>query len=79
MLTEEFESILAGVIDTIHRRTAGYDRVMQHGEARPLHMTIATVMLGAKVLSAIDRAMTMAVCFTESDGHFTHRKGGMAE
>ena len=75
----EFDAILAGVIDTIHRRTAGYDGVMQHGEVPPIYMTIATVMLGAKVLSAIDRAITMAVCFTESDGHFTHRKRGMAE
>ena len=79
MDTAEIDAILAGVIDTIHRRTAGYDRVQSHEHGQTLHMTIATVMLGAKVLSAINRAMTMAVCFTESDGHFTHRKRGMAE
>lgn len=63
MLAEEFNRILTEVVRTVHDQTA--ERTLN------LDRAIHTVIRGAKVLSAINRALTMAVCFIESDGQST--------
>ena len=68
------DATLAGVIDTIHRRTAGYDRVAAHDGPRSIPTALAVIVRGANIIASINRAMVNAERFVESDGQHT-RKG----
>ena len=62
----ELDHIITGVVQTVHNQT---DADRQPNTDCAVH----TIIRGAKVLSAINRAMTMAVRFIESDGQSTMR------
>ena len=71
-MQEEFARILTGVVHVVHNQTshlADTDRA------------IHTIIRAGKVLAAINRALTMAVCFVDSDGYSTAKGAprGMAQ
>ena len=65
MLTDEFHNILNGIVRVVHKRTSDHDDI---DDATHL------IVRAGKVLSTINRAMVMAVCFIESDGQSTMKE-----
>ena len=62
MLTEEFDQILTGIVRVVHKRTE---------DRQDTDNATHVIVSAGKVLTAINRAMVMAVCFIESDGQST--------
>lgn len=61
-MQEGFAKILTGVVAVVHNRTSD-----QQYTDDAMH----TIIHAGKVLSAINRALTMAVCFIDTDGQST--------
>ena len=61
-MQEEFATILSGVVRVVHNRTSDREYV---------DFAVQVIVDAGRVLSAINRAMVMAVCFVDSDGQCT--------
>lgn len=65
--TDALPTITNGVIDVVHRNTGPQDNPDR---------AISVVVRAAKVFTSIQRALTMAQTFIDTDGRSTMRKAG---